>query len=149
MKFLLALVTTTLFGSLLTIDIPSKASGFCEDIRGARVVAEDGTYLGKIDYSYEPDSIFNDYGIYGVFTIESMALGKPVICTLTNSFYSEYDLPVISVNPINLAKKITELYNNRESLVDIGKTSYDFVQSHHNPIASAKKVIERYKAVLD
>ena len=65
MKFLLALVTTTLFGSLLTIDIPSKASSFCEDIRGARVVAEDGTYLGKIDHSYEPDSIFNDYGTYG------------------------------------------------------------------------------------
>lgn len=95
------------------------------------------------------DWVNPEYGIYGVFTIESMALGKPVICTLTDSFYSEYDLPVISVNPINLAKKITELYNNRESLIDIGKTSYDFVQSHHNPIASAKKVIERYKAVLD
>ena len=95
------------------------------------------------------DWVNPEYGIYGVFTIESMALGKPVICTLTDSFYREYDLPVISVNPINLAKKITELYNNRESLIDIGKTSYDFVQSHHNPIASAKKVIERYKAVLD
>lgn len=65
MKFLLAVVTTSLLGSLSTINIPSKASSFCEDIRGARVVAEDGTYLGKIDNSYESDSIFNEYGTHG------------------------------------------------------------------------------------
>lgn len=65
MKFLLAVVTTSLFGSLSTINIPSKASSFCKDIRGARVVAEDGTYLGKIDNSYESDSIFKENGTHG------------------------------------------------------------------------------------
>ncbi len=90
-----------------------------------------------------------DYGIYGVFSIESMALGRPVICSLTNSLYQKYDLPIISINPDDLAEKITELCNNRDILVEKGKASSNFVQDYHNPIESAKKVIERYKVVLD
>ena len=89
-----------------------------------------------------------DYGIYGVFSIESMALGKTVICSLNDSLYEKYDVPIISIPPKDLADKIKELYNNRNLLVDQGKLSYDFVQSHHNSIESAKKVIEKYKEVL-
>ena len=47
-----------------------------------------------------------------------------------------------------LASKITELYNDRQILVDRGKSGHDFVQKYHNPMESAKTVIERYKAVL-
>lgn len=90
-----------------------------------------------------------EYGIYGVFSIESMALGRTVICSLNDSLYDKHDVPIISIPPTDLADKIKELYNNRNLLVIGGKSSYDFVQSHHNPIESAKKVIERYKAVLD
>ena len=95
------------------------------------------------------DWVNPDFGIYGVFSIESMALGRPVICSLTDSLYEKYDLPIISINPANLADKITELYKNRNMLLEIGKASHDFVQKHHNPIESAKVVMERYKAVLD
>ena len=95
------------------------------------------------------DWVNPDYGIYGVFSIESMALGRPVICSLTDSLYEKYDLPIISINPNDLARKITEFSNNREILVEKGKASSDFVQTYHNPIESAKKVIERYKVVLD
>ncbi len=88
-------------------------------------------------------------GIYGVFSIESMALGRTVICSLNDSLYEKFNLPIISINPDNLAEKITELYNNRNILLEIGKASHNFVHKHHNPIESAKIVIERYKAVLD
>ena len=89
------------------------------------------------------------FGIYGVFSIESMALGRTVICSLNDSLYENFNLPIISINPDNLADKITELYNNRNILLEIGKASHNFVDKHHNPIESAKIVIERYKAVLD
>ena len=95
------------------------------------------------------DWVNPEYGIYGVFSIESMALGRTVICSLTDSLYSNYDMPIISISPTNLASKITELCNNRNILIEKGKASHDFVQSHHNPIESAKMVIERYKAVLE
>ncbi len=88
-------------------------------------------------------------GIYGVFSIESMALGRTVICSLNDSLYEKFNLPIISINPDNLAEKITELYNNRNILLEIGKASHNFVHKNHNPIESAKIVIERYKAVLD
>ena len=89
------------------------------------------------------------FGIYGVFSIESMALGRTVICSLNDSLYEKFNLPIISINPDNLAEKITELYNNRNILLEIGKASHNFVHKNHNPIESAKIVIERYKAVLD
>ena len=95
------------------------------------------------------DWINPEFGIYGVFSIESMALGRTVICSLTDSLYENYDMPIISINPSDLASKITELYNNRKFLVEQGKTSHNFVQTYHNPIESAKVVMERYKAVLD
>jgi len=88
------------------------------------------------------------FGIYGVFSIESMALGRTVICTLTDSFYEKYDLPIISIRPDNLASKIMEIYNDRKILVDKGQKGHDFVQKHHNPVESAKRVIKRYESIL-
>jgi len=114
---------------------------------------EDTKHSELLEQISEHDLIIDwlnpDYGIYGVFSIESMALGRPVICSLTDSLYEKYDLPIISINPNDLAGKITEFCNNRGLLVEKGKASSDFVQNYHNPIESAKKVIERYKVVLD
>ena len=89
-----------------------------------------------------------EFGVYGVFSIESMALGRTVICTLTDSLYGKYDLPIISIQPEDLVSKITEIYNDRQILADRGRSGHDFVQKYHNPMESAKIVIERYKAVL-
>ena len=115
-------------------------------------IVEDKKHSELIDIISENDLVIDwlnpDYGIYGVFSIESMALGRTVICSLNDSLYDKYDVPIISIPPTDLADKIKELYNNRSLLVVQGKSSHDFVQSHHNSIESAKKVIERYKAVL-
>ncbi len=116
-------------------------------------IAEDRKHSELIEIISGNDLVVDwlnpEYGIYGVFSIESMALGRAVICSLNDSLYDKHDVPIISIPPTDLADKIKELYNNRNLLVIGGKSSYDFVQSHHNPIESAKKVIERYKAVLD
>ena len=116
-------------------------------------IAEDRKHSELIEIISGNDLVVDwlnpEYGIYGVFSIESMALGRTVICSLNDSLYDKHDVPIISIPPTDLADKIKELYNNRNLLVTGGKSSYDFVQSHHNPIESAKKVIERYKAVLD
>lgn len=89
-----------------------------------------------------------EFGIYGVFSIESMALGRAVICSLTDSLYDKYDIPVVSIQPRVLASKIKEFYNNRKLLVEVGKTGHDFVQKHHNPVESAKKVVKQYESIL-
>ena len=89
-----------------------------------------------------------EFGIYGVFSIESMALGRAVICSLTDSLYDKYNLPVVSIQPDALASKITEFYNNRKLLVEVGKAGHDFVQKFHNTVESAKKVVKQYESIL-
>lgn len=37
----------------------------CDALEGAVIIAEDGTYLGKITDGYDQKSIFNKYGTYG------------------------------------------------------------------------------------
>lgn len=37
----------------------------CQQLDGAKIVADDGQYLGRIASKFEPDSIFNNIGQYG------------------------------------------------------------------------------------
>ena len=37
----------------------------CFELEGAKIIAEDGTFLGTLDDSYSADSIFNDYSDHG------------------------------------------------------------------------------------
>jgi hypothetical protein len=37
----------------------------CYKLEGAKIIADDGTYLGTLDDSYKSDSIYNDYSDYG------------------------------------------------------------------------------------
>ena len=37
----------------------------CYELEGAKIISEDGTYLGTLGDSYESDSIYNEYSDYG------------------------------------------------------------------------------------
>ena len=45
--------------------LSAEATSFCDELEGATVIAEDGTYLGKMESPYSTDSMFNEYGTYG------------------------------------------------------------------------------------
>jgi hypothetical protein len=45
--------------------ISSVFAGLKSDLKGGKIIAEDGTFLGKIEGKYSSDSIFNEYGTYG------------------------------------------------------------------------------------
>ena len=94
------------------------------------------------------DWVNPDFGIYGVLSIESMATGRPVICTLTDSLYKEYDLPIINCHPNDLSNTIRNIYSERENLIVKGKLGYDFVHKYHDSSEIAKKVINRYESIL-
>ena len=94
------------------------------------------------------DWVNPDFGIYGVLSIESMATGRPVICTLTDSLYKEYDLPIINCHPNDLSNTIMNIYSERENLIEKGKLGYDFVHKYHDSSEIAKKVINRYESIL-
>lgn len=43
----------------------SYAQDVCQFVVGASVIAYDGSFLGKLTYASDSESIFNGYGIYG------------------------------------------------------------------------------------
>ena len=43
----------------------SVSSYECYELDGAKIIAEDGTFLGRLGDSYESDSIYNEYSDYG------------------------------------------------------------------------------------
>jgi|TARA_B110000263_G_scaffold80721_1_gene70652 hypothetical protein len=90
-----------------------------------------------------------EFGIYGVFSIESMALGRTVICTLTDSLYEGYELPIINSSPENLEVSIKEVYDNREILVEKGQLGSEFVNRNHNSEVIAERVLQKYKSILE
>ena len=54
----LLLATNSIFSETLS-------SYRCFELEGAKIIAEDGTFLGTLDNSYSADSIFNDYSDHG------------------------------------------------------------------------------------
>ena len=65
MKFVNAIIAASVVSTSFMTARPVSAYSVCNELKGASVVAQDGTYLGKLDSAYSTDSIFNDYGIYG------------------------------------------------------------------------------------
>ena len=54
-----------LLAATLLVANAASANGLCSAIDGAKLVANDGTYLGEISNEYANDSILNEYGNYG------------------------------------------------------------------------------------
>jgi glycosyltransferase involved in cell wall biosynthesis len=80
-------------------------------------------------------------GCYGLFAIEAMAMGKPVLCYLRKDLVelfvkanvvAEEEIPFINTDLREIAAKIRWAYCNREELREIGKKGREFVQKHHS-----------------
>lgn len=54
------------FACLTNLAVASDLNSWdCYKLEGAKIIAEDGTYLGKIEDNYDSDSIYNEYSEYG------------------------------------------------------------------------------------
>ena len=63
----------------------------CYELDGAKIIAEDGTFLGTLGDSYEPDSIYNEYSDHGS-TYDSDSIWNE---------YSDYGNEYSSQSPFN------------------------------------------------
>ncbi|MGE4398775.1 MAG: hypothetical protein AB7D29_04545 [Campylobacterales bacterium] len=79
-------------------------------------------------------------GWYGMFAVEAMAAGKPVLCYLREDlikFYKaalDFDLefPLINTNISDIKNKIIWAYHNRNLLSDIASSSREFTKNYHS-----------------
>jgi len=88
-------------------------------------------------------------GSYGLFAIESMAMGKPVISWISDFMTDKYpsELPIVSANPETIKDKIEYLLINKELLPELGARGRAYVEKYHDKDIIAKELLELYKSV--
>jgi glycosyltransferase involved in cell wall biosynthesis len=90
-------------------------------------------------------------GWYGAASLEAMALGRPVICSLRKSYFEHIDygnkIPVIHADPDCVYESIKYLIENREKLPEIGRACRKFVEEVHDVRRLTDTMLEYYKKI--
>lgn len=83
-------------------------------------------------------------GWHGIFGLEAMASGKPVICNLRPDLLSLYEnagcilpgeLPMITASPITIKRVLKDLLDHPESWQEIGQRGRAYVEKYHSYLA--------------
>lgn len=85
-------------------------------------------------------------GAYGKYSVEAMALGKPVICYLRDDLKKHYhsDLPIISATIDNIYHTLKDLINNRESWEEIGAKGKRYTEKFHCHLKLSRQLLSYY-----
>ena len=87
-------------------------------------------------------------GSYGKLAIEAMALGKPVICGISDFMREKYpaELPVLSARPDSIKQTIEFVLKNREMLPELGKKGRAYVEKYHDANQIVGELIHLYQS---
>jgi glycosyltransferase involved in cell wall biosynthesis len=87
-------------------------------------------------------------GFYGVFAIECMAIGKPVLCYIREDIEKYHsNLPILSTNPDNICDNLKLLIENIELRKELGEKGKKYVEEMLDSRKIAKQMIELYKSI--
>lgn len=98
---------------------------------------------------YEKADIIIDQvaiGTYGVFSIEAMALGKPVVTYVSPESIEKLpdELPIVNADFDTMAGELKRLIRDPELRAEIGRKGRKYVERYHNNTAVAKQLYEIY-----
>jgi hypothetical protein len=81
-------------------------------------------------------------GFYGILSVETMLLEKPVVCFIRDDIWSkiEKDCPIYNANPDNLENVLEKILQNPLQLIARGRESRKYSLEHHSPEKIAKKM---------
>src|ERR1035437_6340576 len=106
----------------------------------------------RLKEDYKKADIFIDQimgGWYGTASIEAMALGRPVICSIRKSYFEYIDygpeIPMIHADPDFIYDSIKYLIKNRSKLPEIGKASRRFIEKVHDVRKVTTALIKYYQ----
>lgn len=85
-------------------------------------------------------------GVYSIFSIESMLLGKPVITYIRPDLQKHYppDLPIVSANPDTIEQTLQDLLLDPAKRKELGVQGRKYAMKYHAPEVIAKQLIEIY-----
>lgn len=107
-------------------------------------------HLEAIKLYKEADIIVDQIlcGSYGLFSVEAMALGKPVITFIRPDLVKKFPetLPIVNGNIVTVYEKIKMLLENPEMRVELGKLGRKYVEMYHAKEKVVDKLIEIYSS---
>lgn len=85
-------------------------------------------------------------GSYGLLSVESMALGKPVVAFIRPDLVSAFpkDLPIVNANPNNLYERVEMLIENPKLRRELGEKGRTYVEKVHSHEKVADQLIDIY-----
>lgn len=98
------------------------------------------------------DQIYN--GTHGLFAVEAMAMGKPVISYIREDLKYWYppELPIVSASPAQLYSKLKSLLQQPHTWNSIGRAGRQYVSTYHDMKVTAAHlewIYQRERAILD
>jgi len=127
----------------------------CEGLDVALDIVE-GVRHDEARRRYERADIVVDQlnaGWYGIFAVEAMALGKPVLSYLRDEAVQEterqlgVDVPIVRVTKDTLREQLSELASDPERRRRIGTASRAYVEQIHDADRGADGLIEIYRSL--
>lgn len=121
-----------------------------EDYKINFILVENMPYNKAIEIYKEADIVIDwinlKFGIYGLVSIENMALGKPVICSIKQNLINKYfeGLPIFNTEPSNLAGNLRILIEDNDLRKELGEKGRRYVEQMHDADKVVKKVSELY-----
>lgn len=86
-------------------------------------------------------------GWYGVFSIENMALGNPVVAYIDEDLKEKFapDLPIINATKETVESVLENLIKNKSSLKSQRRKFKDYARKNHYPLSNARKLLKIYR----
>lgn len=85
-------------------------------------------------------------GWYGLFAVEMMALGKPVVCYVDAGLKKcVSDLPIVNADCNSLADVLRSLIKDERRRGDLGRCGVEFVRKFHDSRAVGERFAEIYR----
>jgi glycosyltransferase involved in cell wall biosynthesis len=85
---------------------------------------------------------------FGIFSMEGMALGKPVLNRIDEKFVKYYPgLPILRTDPDNIYDNLKLLIENPDLRKELGKKGRKYVEEIHDSKKIARQLIELYRRI--
>lgn len=99
---------------------------------------------------YEDADIIVDQllvGSFGLFAVECMGMGKPVLCHIREDIIKYHpNLPILNTNPDNLYDNLKLLIEKTQLRRELREKGRRYVEEVHDSKKVAKRIIELYKS---
>lgn len=116
------------------------------------ILVENKTQEEAIEIYKQADIIIDQIsvGTYGVFAIEAMALGKPVITYISDEMRESLpeSLPIVSADFDSLPKIMEELIQNGEKRFALGMAGRKYAERYHDNVKIAGQLAKIYEGTI-